>query len=52
MQILQTFRLIADTGKILTNGTQQGYVIDLAPGQSPDSWQEIDDAKNDDNGEG
>jgi len=46
MQVLNTYRLIADGGKILTNGTVSGYVIDLAPGQSPDSWVEIDDTQN------
>ncbi len=51
MQILSTFRLIADGGKILTNGTDSGYVVDLAPNQSPDSWSEIDDIQNNSAGE-
>ncbi|HZJ78873.1 MAG TPA: hypothetical protein VFD52_08755 [Clostridia bacterium] len=43
MQTLNTFRLIADEGKRLTNGQESGYVIDLAPNQSPRDWHEIDD---------
>lgn len=37
------YRLIADEGMILTNGTVSGKVIDIAPGEDDSVWEEISD---------
>lgn len=42
MQIIQRLRLIADEGKVLTNGTIIGKVIDCAVGEET-QWTEIDE---------
>lgn len=36
------WRLTADEGKVLTNGTITGTVIDVAPNLNPDDFYEID----------
>ena len=41
MQVIERLRLIADEGKILTNGSIQGTVVDCAV-EDKDLWQEID----------
>lgn len=41
MQVVERIRLIADEGKVLTNGTVMGTVVDCAP-EEKDVWQEID----------
>jgi len=38
------FRLIADDGKILTNGEVKGRVVDVPTGKVQD-WMEIEDEK-------
>lgn len=43
MQKLPMYRLIADEGKLVTNGTLTGSVIDVAPGIDPDTFTEIDE---------
>ena len=43
MKKLTMYRLIADEGKLVTNGTLTGSVIDVAPGIDPDTFTEIDD---------
>lgn len=43
MQKLAMWRLVADEGKLVTNGTLTGTVIDVAPGIDPDTFWEIDD---------
>ena len=43
MQKLIMYRLIADEGKLVTNGELTGSVIDVAPGIDPDIFYEIDD---------
>ena len=43
MQKLAMWRLVADEGKLVTNGTLTGTVIDVAPGIDPDTFKEIDD---------
>lgn len=43
MQKLAMWRLVADEGKLVTNGTLTGTVIDVAPGIDPDMFWEIDD---------
>lgn len=43
MQKLAMWRLIADEGKLVTNGEITGPVIDVAPGIDPDTFYEIDD---------
>ena len=42
MQIIQRLRLIADEGKVLTNGIIIGKVIDCAVGEE-NQWKEIDE---------
>jgi hypothetical protein len=42
MQIIQRLRLIADEGKVLTNGVITGKVIDCAVGEET-QWTEIDE---------
>ncbi len=42
MQITNRFRLIADEGKILTDGEIKGYVVDIAEADV-DKWSEVDD---------
>lgn len=42
MEVIKTYRLIANEGKILTNGIVFGTVIDLAPDDNIENWQEID----------
>ena len=37
--------LIADEGKILTDGTHYGRIVYLADGADADAWQEIDEAE-------
>ena len=41
MQVIERLRLIADEGKILTNGTIQGTVVDCAV-EEKELWSEID----------
>lgn len=43
MQKLAMWRLIADEGKLVTNGILTGTVIDIAPEIDPDTFTEIDD---------
>lgn len=43
MQKLTMYRLIADEGKLVTNGEITGKVIDAAPNVDPFSFYEIDD---------
>lgn len=44
MQKLVMYRLIADEGKILTDGKNiKAQVIDVAPNRDPDEFYEIDD---------
>ena len=43
MQKLTMYRLIADEGKLVTNGELTGTVIDCAPNVNPDDFYEIDD---------
>ena len=43
MKKLTMYRLIADEGKLVTNGTLTGSVIDVAPGIDPDTFTEIDE---------
>ena len=43
----EIFRLIADEGKILTDGETETYCIDV---DSPDGWTEIDDNTSEENG--
>lgn len=40
MQVIERLRLIADEGKILTNGTIQGTVVDCAV-EDKELWTEI-----------
>lgn len=42
MQIIQRLRLVADEGKVLTNGVIIGKVIDCAVGEET-QWTEIDE---------
>lgn len=37
------WRLTADEGKLVTNGTIKGKVIDVAPNLNPDDFYEIDE---------
>ena len=39
------WRLTADEGKIITNGTISGTVIDVAPNLNPDDFYEVDEPK-------
>lgn len=43
MQKLTMYRLIADEGKLITDGTVTGKVIDVAPNRNPDDFYEIDE---------
>lgn len=43
MQKLPMYRLIADEGKLVTNGEITGSVIDVAPNIDPDTFYEIDE---------
>ena len=43
MQRLTMYRLIADEGKLITNGEVTGTVIDVAPNVDPFSFYEIDE---------
>lgn len=43
MQKLTMYRLIADEGKVVTNGEITGKVIDAAPNVDPFSFYEIDE---------
>ena len=43
MKKLTMYRLIAEEGKLVTNGTLTGSVIDVAPGIDPDIFTEIDE---------
>lgn len=43
MQKLTMYRLIADEGKLITNGVVTGKVIDAAPERDPDEFYEIDE---------
>ena len=43
MQKLIMYRLIADEGKLVTNGELTGCVIDVAPNVDVNSFYEIDD---------
>lgn len=42
MQTIDMKRLIAGEGKILTNGTDKGYVVDV-PESEMNNWYEIND---------
>lgn len=44
------WRLRADEGKLITNGTISGTVIDVAPNKNPDEFYEVDEPQ--ENGEG
>lgn len=44
MKVIERVRLIADEGKVLTNGTIQGTVVDCAI-EEKDNWTEIDAPK-------
>lgn len=39
------WRLTADEGKVITNGTITGTVIDVAPNKGPDEFYEIEEEK-------
>lgn len=43
MKEVAMIRLIADEGKVLTNGTVQGKVIDVCPVEDKSKWTEIDE---------
>lgn len=43
MQKLTMYRLIADEGKLITDGTVTGKVVDVAPNRDPDDFYEIDE---------
>lgn len=43
MQIKEMVRLIADEGKLLTDGTNTAAVVDVYPTANADKWSEIDD---------
>ena len=45
------WRLTADEGKLITNGTISGIVIDVAPNLNPDDFYEIDESENNEGGE-
>lgn len=45
MTKLTMYRLIADEGKLVTNGKFTGSVIDVAPSDDVDSYYEIDEPK-------
>lgn len=45
MQKLPMYRLIADEGKLVTNGTLTGTVIDVAPNVDVNEFYEIDEPK-------
>lgn len=47
VEYTEMYRLIADEGKILTNGETETYCIDV---DSPDGWTEIDDKASEENG--
>ena len=42
MEKLIMYRLIADEGKLVTNGELTGCVIDVAPNVDPNTFYEID----------
>ena len=44
MQKINMIRLIADDGKILTDGTSKGSVVDVLEGKVQD-WMEIEDVE-------
>lgn len=48
MKKLPMFRLVADEGKLITDGTVTGCVIDVAPDRDPDVFYEIDDGREED----
>ena len=43
MQKTIIYRLIADDGKILTNGEVKAYVVDIGPNSDEKEWTEIED---------
>lgn len=45
MQKVITYRLIADEGKVLTNGKVKAYVVDIGPNADGKEWTEIEDEK-------
>ena len=45
MQKLVMYRLIADEGKLITNGEITGHVIDVAPNLYVNDFYEIDEPK-------
>lgn len=45
------WRLRADEGKLITNGTISGIVIDVAPNLNPDDFYEVDEPKEDESEE-
>lgn len=45
MKIYNTYRLVADEGKLVTNGIIKGKVLDLGPDEKPENWYEIDEPK-------
>lgn len=38
-------KLIADEGKVLTNGTEYATALYLGAYDSPDNWQEVDESQ-------
>lgn len=43
MTQVQMVRLIADEGKLLTDGNWTGKVIDVCPAENANKWYEIDE---------
>lgn len=43
MKEVAMIRLIAEEGKVLTNGKVQGKVIDVCPVEDKSKWSEIDE---------
>lgn len=45
MTVYNTYRLVADEGKLVTNGIIKGKVLDLRPDEKLENWYEIDEPK-------
>ena len=45
MKVYNTYRLVADEGKLVTNGIIKGKVLDLGPDEKLENWYEIDEPK-------
>ena len=43
MKVYNTYRLVADEGKLVTNGITKGKVLDLGPDEKLENWYEIDE---------